>query len=461
MGVVNFFKHILGNNYPGSQAGIVGNSLNTAIQSFLGSDSNISEKEVMKIPAAQAAIELITGAVGQLPIKVYNRDTDGMPKELPNDYRNKLLNDEANDVLNGYAFKRKIAKDYLLYGTSKSKVKYLTPSSNHITGLYPLDAKDITVDVYTHDGVDRYGKVYLNNPSGSYEFDDDFLLSVLRDTNDGITGHGILDTNADIFNLALDQLDYENSLLKNGAMPSGVIETDDELTDRTLQEMYNGWNKQHQGGNNAGKTAVLAGGASYKPISNSPDKLQLANAKKNVVSDIARVFNIPESLINAGANKYKSNEQDSIYFVQNCLAPILSAIETALNKTLLTMQEKDDGYFFRFDRSSIVNSTLQDKVNAVASEFNNGLISLKEARKSLGYRNNTGEDDFLKLSQGNVLYDLDNHNLEILNKGQTATSSDISTIPAPSAGPNSNSESSDANEQAKSTSADGSSDSSS
>ena len=126
----------------------------------------------------------------------------------------------------------------------------------------------------------------------------------------------------------------------------------------------------------------------------------------------------------------------------------------------MTLTEQQQNWFFKFDTSSIVNSTLQDQANSISTLFNNGIISLKEARKDVGYRNITKNDDFLKLSQGNVLYDLGNGNLEILNKGQTATGSDISTIPASAANQN-QSESSDSNEQSKATSANGSSDSSS
>ena len=224
-------------------------------------------------------------------------------------------------------------------------------------------------------------------------------------------------------------MNYERSLMSNGATPSGVIEMPDRTTDDIMKRVINCWNQTHAGTSNAGHIAILSDGAQYKAISTSPDKLQLNNAKKNVVSDVARVFNIPESLINAGANKYKSNEQDSIYFVQNCLKPILAAIESALNKSLLNFSEKQNNYFFKFDTSDIINTTLQDNANAVSTMYNNGIISLKEARRDCGYNNITqGNYDFIKLNQGNVLLNLNNNDLQILNKGQNSSNNDITTI---------------------------------
>ena len=57
-------------------------------------------------------------------------------------------------------------------------------------------------------------------------------------------------------------------------------------------------------------------------------------------SEIARLFNVPESMINSNLNKYNSNAAENLHFLQYTLSPIISAFESALDKSLLLESEK-------------------------------------------------------------------------------------------------------------------------
>ena len=51
-------------------------------------------------------------------------------------------------------------------------------------------------------------------------------------------------------------------------------------------------------------------------------------------------------MINSDANKYASNEQNNIYFLQHCLAPIITALKASFNKSLLLEDEKRNWLLF-------------------------------------------------------------------------------------------------------------------
>lgn len=389
------------------------------LESFFGGNASLSEEDVMKIPAVQASLDLITSAVGQLPVRLYQKQKNDSPKTLDDDYRVSLINDNPNETLTGYSLKRKITRDFLLYGTSKSNIEYESETSNKISGIYPLDTEDINIEIYTENGYHKYGIVHLSNSSGNYDFYDDGLLSVIKDGDNGIYGRGIIEENSDLLKLALDQIQYERGLLANNATPMGILTAPGKLKAGMGTELMHNWEKALKG--KSGSTVLLEDGFKYSPVSINPNDLELKDSKAMVISEIARMFNIPESMINSNATKYDNTEQNYIIFLQNTLSPILEAFVSALNKTLLTKKEQDRGYFFQFDTSQLLKTTWSEKVAVISQEYNNGLISYQEMREQIGEQNII-DDDFIKMSLGSVLYHYNTGDITIPNMGQQLNS---------------------------------------
>lgn len=380
---------------------------NNVIPSFVKNGFNgdeVTVEEVMSIPAAQAAIDIISSSIAQLPIELHldtNDDKNGFTN-VEEDDRLFLVNNEANQALNGFLFKKKVVRDMLLFGSSKSYIKY-TPNQKEIQGIYPLDMEKINTQVFTKDGFSFYGVDYLESESGEQVFYDELLLSVLRDSDDGITGKSIKDGNADVFKTALNQNQYERSLMENGAIPTSALETDKKLNDNDLVKLKQAFNTLYSGTKNIGKTMILENGLKYNRISLDPSTLKLSDNKKAVLSDIARVFNIPESMINSTANKYNSLEQNNMWFLQFTLMPLIVNFEQALNKSLLTQQERMKGYNFKFNINELSRPTVKDRNDAVMTKFNNGLISNFEAKKAVGEHIEEDENEYYKMSTGSVM----------------------------------------------------------
>lgn len=397
MGIFDFFK----GNQNGTKPEDSFSYAPTAIDSFFGSSMLISEEQAMQIPSVSAAVDLITGSIAQLNFKLMKKDDETGEVTLKNDdYRLYLLNRQPNENMDAYSYKREMVKDYLLYGASNTVIER---NLNKINSLYLLPTKQISVQVYVKDGYKKYAKTTLNNASGTTAFEDWQLMSVLKDSKDGLTGIGVLQKNYEVLNLARSENRYTASILQNGALPVGVLKTAGKLNDKSFAKLKSSWANLYSGSDKAGKTVILEEGLDYSPISMKPNDLELTESKKSTLSNISRIFNIPESMINSNANKYGSNEQNNLNFLQYCISPIISAIEGAVNKELLLESEKEEGYHFRLDPSKLLQTTRKDRAEAVATEYNNGLISFWEARSEID-RPKTVEEDYFKMSLGTVLH---------------------------------------------------------
>lgn len=164
----------------------------------------------------------------------------------------------------------------------------------------------------------------------------------------------------------------------------------------------------------------------YKPVSLNPNELDLSTSKNSTLSDIARVFGIPESMLNADANKYNSNEQNNLHFLQYTLEPVITAFESALNKSLLLEEEKKKGYSFKFDRDSILATTEAEKFATTIQAMKGGLLSVNEARG----RHNMKQilDDYMMWSLGNIFYNKDDSKMTIPNMGAIIDPNDPASL---------------------------------
>ncbi|UZJ79437.1 phage portal protein [Fictibacillus sp. KU28468] len=388
MGFFNFFnqKDIEERSFYSS------NGQNLAIISLLGG-SHITEEQAMKIPSVVACMNLIEGTISQLPIYLYQENGQDVVK-VP-DKRNRLLNVEANYFTNSQSFKRKIVKDYLFYGKA---IIYVERKGNTIVSLNALNAKDVQFKQYTGDGITLSNiEVTYNGLATSVQLNYEDLI-IIDSGNEGILKYGV-----DTLELALEQNTYSSNLLKNGALPIGVIQTMNRLSDTAIKRLRAGWESLYGGSKNSGKTVILEEGVEYKPIALNPEQLQLTNSRKATNADICKLFGVDESLINAEFNKYSANSQQNLAYLQYTLAPIIAAIESAFDKSMLLESEKDNGYYFRFDTSEILRGTPKEQIESVGIAVEKGLLSVNEGRAVLD-RNAINKDYFM-WSLGHVLYD--------------------------------------------------------
>lgn len=398
---------------------------NTSITSLFREEETISEDNVLKIPTVKACVELIAGTIAQLPIYLYKETNDGSVERVE-DYRCALLNDEPNEFQTGYSFKKHMVKDYIFYGVSYN---YIERNGNTVTELQNLKAKNVRVDKYVQDGfrvVDadinvvatEEGRIRRNSQDNVKilsTFKPYDCIIALNESTDGVTSKGVLEYGKDIFKVAIEEKKYTSSIYKNGALPLGILKTTGRLTQPAIERLKASWQSLYSGAQNSGKTVVLEEGLDYTPVSLKPGDLLLTENRKDTIGDICKLFNIPESLVDVTKIKYGSLEQNNIHFLQYTLSPIITSIESGLNKSLLLEDEKRKGYFFAFDTSEVLRSTDREKYEAAKVAVDGGLMSINEAR----YRLNLPaiKDDVMKWTLGAVLYYPETGEMKIPNMG--------------------------------------------
>lgn len=378
----------------------------------------ISEDSALTVPAFSDGLDIICSTIANLPLKLYKSTEDGTPLEITDDYRLKLVNAQANSVMDAHEYKYGLVKNYLLYGNAIT-VKKDQNNDNTVEGLYLLEPEktQILSQVNVDDGLTRQGVYELNSSVGHFEFQDYQVINVARKSLDGVVGKGLLFEGHRILELALQQIEYENQLLAHNGSPSSIVSSDHPMKQEAFDSFKTAFSNLYSGSSSAGRTIFLPQGFSYQALSSNPDDMELTNSKQNIISDIARLLGIPETMINSRANKYNSNEQNNLQFFQHPISGIIGQIESAFDVSFLLESEKDEGYYWSFDTSSILQNTLQEKVQSYGDLYNRGIISYSETRERFGYATDKDHNNFVNMTIGSALYYPDNQNIVIPNTG--------------------------------------------
>ncbi|MDM5038905.1 phage portal protein [Bacillus sp. OR-18] len=403
-----------------------------AFNDYVNSINPTAEK-IIQLPVVGQCLDLLSGAIAQMPVYLYKRNKDGSRTEIEDDNRVKLLNVSPNKHTGAYQFKKQIVRDYLIYGGGYSSIEkineddfgfdvaelyYLPKSNMNIrtikSGYKPIGAKfDITSD---GDGTQTQNALET--------LSEDKVLRVLKDSEDGFKGIGLLKTGKEIFRQALHEAQFVNGIYERGAFPTGVLMTTTRLSQDAINKLRNGWNALYSGSGNNAKTVVLEDGMDYKPLQHSPADMQLNETRKSTKSEICNLFGVPESLITTAANKYNSIEQNNLHLLKHTLAPIINAFEDGLNLSLLDETERDE-YFFEFDVEELSRATEKERIESFVTGVNGAILTINEVRQKLGYDKVTGGDDLL-MGLGKVAMNTETGEKTVFNLGQNITTEDKS-----------------------------------
>ncbi|MFT7830045.1 phage portal protein [Priestia megaterium] len=378
-----------------------------SLDSLLNTNA-VTEEKVMKIPTAKACVDLITSTIASMPVYLYKEAKDGSIERV-NDNRIKLLNHEANDYLNGYNLKKYMAKDFVLHGATYVSI---IEAANTILELHPLPARSVVINKKVQDGYRTVGAeiVLSNSESGALnqvsrapkKFKPYELMIATQESHDGLAGKGVIVYGQDIFNQALSEMEYTSNLYERGALPLGLLKAKSRLNEQQSNALRDAWQKLYGGIRNSAKTVVLQEGMEYQALSMNPNEIQMDATRKNTNSEICKLFGVSESMVNAKQGKqYDSVSKNNEEFLKKTLTPIISAIESAMDRALLLEKEKKKGYFFRFDTTELIRANEKERVETLTAAINGKLLTVNEARNK--YDLPSMNDDMLLLSTGDVV----------------------------------------------------------
>lgn len=389
---------------------------------------DIDATKALTVPAVSSAVNRIASLVAILPIKLYKRvpvdaegvaielDEKGEPKkrkgedgkleaeapaiaryktvELPNDPRVFLLNVDSGDTLDQFAIKRNITKDYLL---EKGAFLYIKKKTTDIESLHYVPPAQVSAVVNDVNPLNKDGQyIVLGKHYEPFDF-----VSVLRDTDDGFLGVPLTKQINDVLATAVSNILYEMGVVKKGGTKKGFLQSEKELSKEAMDSLKKAWRELYS--NTSDNVIVLNKGLTFQEASDNSVDLQIDQRKRSLFKEINEVFGI------------HSDKFEDIF--REAVLPVLEAIESALNKNLLTEDEKHD-HFYQFDKREVVKASLKERYDAYKTASEIGVLTKNEIRDAENYEPIDGMD-VVSMGLGDVVFDVKTKTYFVPNTGDT------------------------------------------
>jgi HK97 family phage portal protein len=197
---------------------------------------------------------------------------------------------------------------------------------------------------------------------------------------DGVMGVSVLHYFRETFGKGLAASKSHANFYKNGAKPTGTLESAAKLSDPAYERLKASFAEQYAGVENTGKPILLEEGLSYKAISLTPQDAEFINTHKLTRADIASIFRMPPHKIGDLERSTNNNiEQQSLDYVGDTLMPILLAQEQEYRLKLLRPSEVEACYF-RHNVAAQMRADATARSNYYARMVQNALMSIDEVR---------------------------------------------------------------------------------
>ncbi len=377
----------------------VNDTVDVALLRSILSGDPIDTDQALSVPAIASSVNLISGLISVLPIKLYKHETrdDGSLKtvELKDDKRVFLLNVDSGDTLNQASIKRNLVRDYLI---DKGGFLLIEKKKSEVSALKYIPPRQITANVRVDDPAKKDGKY---NVGGGKQYEQWEIVSVLRDTDDGFLGKSLTRQIQNVLSMAVANILYEKNIVAKGGTKKGFLISENKLDKKALDDLKSAWRQLYS--NTSDNVIVLNKGLSFKEASDNSVDLQIDQRKKTLTSELKEMFNI------------RSNDFDSIF--KEAVLPVMEAIEAGLNKALLLEAEKKD-HWFSIDKTEIVKANLKERYEAyrIASEI--GVLTKNEIRDKEDLEPIEGMD-VVSMGLGDVIFDVKTQTYFTPNTGET------------------------------------------
>jgi HK97 family phage portal protein len=172
--------------------------------------------------------------------------------------------------------------------------------------------------------------------------------------------------------LAAEQ--YGAKWFRDGAAPSSVLETNENLEDDQVKRVQRNWISSHGGKR---LPAVLSGGFKWKPITITPNESQFLETRKFQVAEIARMFGVPPHMIGdveRSTSWGTGIEQQNIAFVVHTLMPWIARIESAMNEV------SPNGQFTKFNLNALLRGDSETRFKSYQLAIDSGFMNPDEVR---------------------------------------------------------------------------------
>ena len=348
---------------------------------YNASGESVTKDQALRVAAVWSCVRVLSETIASLPISQFEKDISGNKTVKKDSPLNFLVGEQPSPLFNSFMFFERMLVDLSMEGNFFAYIE--RDNGGFPIGLHPIECSD--VDIYTAPrGKGIYYDIKDNNSNNMYPYTGRVkgmnMLHVKGLSFDGIEGKAPIEVAAETLGIAIALDKHAGSFFKNGANVGGILKHPGTLKAETAKRLRESWSSNYAGTNNTGKTAILEEGMEFQARSIPNNQAQFIESREYQISDICRIFRVPNHLVNDLSNATYSNiEAQQIDFVVHTITPWIKRIESELNSKLIPSKKRGVEYF-KFNLNAILRGDSKARADYYRTLVNIGVMSPDEVR---------------------------------------------------------------------------------
>lgn len=395
--------------------GVFANSYTRAINRFSGGligwlfgedyeqDQHMTANRALSYAPVWNCVSRITGAFSVMPLNIHREI--GRNKSIQTRHSSyDLFRWRPNQYQTPAVFKQQMLCHALLWGNARA---YIVRENNRPVELVPI-LPDSTTTIMV-DGEKWHGTIAdpqsrLRLFQGEPLRPEDIIW--LRDEDvwhipglgfDGLEGKSLISLAKQSWGIGLNaerhvakqqQKGYAGGLMLEA--PNGALRSQ-----KDAEDFLENFKKHHEGSDNAGTIGLLREGIKANVIAMNNADAQFIEQRRFQREDAALWFVMQSILGDSSGNSYASLEQKNLAYRMECLAPWSTKIEEESDMKLLTMSERQRGFYHKFNDGALLRTEKAQTMAFISQGIAARVINPNEARGMLDMNPYEGGDEYV------------------------------------------------------------------
>jgi HK97 family phage portal protein len=329
----------------------------------------LTGSDALKVPAVAASIRAVADIISLLPVRLYHAEYSESGRlwgrEVMDDPRVRLLNDDSGDTLGAPEMWRAVIEDY--YISRSGAYIFIERRRGEFASLRYVDPQHITT-IKSINPIFKSYRIMINGAG----YEPHQFIKVKRKTRDGIGNIPIWKESTPLLSVIKSSLEFEQRLVAKGGNKKGFLQSSKRLEAPALIALKQAWRKFY--GRNDENVIVLNDGITFKESTNTSAEMQINENKGSNSAEVYGIFGVPQAIIKGAAS-----EQENANFIRLTVMPVARSITAALNRDLLLEKEKGE-YFFLFDFNELERGNMARRYKAYRDGIEGHFLKIDDVR---------------------------------------------------------------------------------
>jgi HK97 family phage portal protein len=299
----------------------------------------VTEQTAMNYSAVWAAVNLIAGDIGKVPLVLYKTDSGGGKQRYTTHPLYRLIHDRPNPQMGSMTFRRTLQAHALIWGNGYAEIE--RDGADRPVALWPLLPNTVTPKLVAGQLVYE-----VTTSKGPVTLPARDVIHIRGLSDDGITGVSTIGNARESIGLSIATERMGATFFGNGSTFGGIVSYPPGVASgsgntQVREENRKAIEGRHQGVDRAHRLLALYEGAQYQQLGVPPNAAQFLETRQFQIEEVCRWFNLPPHKLKHLARSTFSNiEHQGIEYVVDALDPWWKVWEEELQMKLVAPLEQ-------------------------------------------------------------------------------------------------------------------------